>query len=295
MNKDTVLVVDDSPDTLAMLNDALEVAGMTALVSLDGKNAINLARKIKPNIILLDAIMPNLNGYETCMRLKQDLDTRGIPIIFMTGLTDSESVVKAFEYGGVDFVTKPIKPDELIARIRVHLTTFRNALSAHTALDTAGQHIIALDKNNDIAWATPQTQSLFESAGIREDWLHSKLYKQLEHWLNGNPKENDSLPVKLDSSTIRFIFLETEDETKLLKIIDEEKPDSIEILKHCFSLTQREAEVLLWIAKGKTNRDIAQIMEISPRTVNKHLEQIFPKLGVENRTTAAAKAIGRLS
>ena len=98
-----VLVVDDSPDTLSMLNEALESAGFTVLVALEGKQALTIARKIKPAVILLDAVMPVLNGFETCAALKADQSIADIPVIFMTGLSDTESIVKGLEAGGVIF------------------------------------------------------------------------------------------------------------------------------------------------------------------------------------------------
>ena len=80
----------------------------------------------------------------------------------------------------------------------------------------------------------------------------------------------------------------------LLRLINDDQPAECDLLKHHFAVTSREAEVLLWVAKGKTNREIAQILELSPRTVNKHLEQLFKKIGVENRTSAATLAVAAL-
>ncbi|MCW8884368.1 MAG: response regulator, partial [Motiliproteus sp.] len=113
---DIVLVVDDSPDTLSLINDALDAAGLDVLVALEGRQALTVARRIRPDIILLDAIMPNMDGFETCSALKEDPSLASIPVIFMTGLTDTEDVVRGLECGGVDYLTKPINPNELLAR-----------------------------------------------------------------------------------------------------------------------------------------------------------------------------------
>ena len=123
-----VLVVDDSPESLGMLNVALNNQGYTALVALNGAQALSIAEKIEPDVVLMDAVMPEMDGFETCRRLK--LQRPNTPIIFMTGLTDVEDVVKGFEAGGIDYVTKPISPDEVIARIKTHIQTARLALSA---------------------------------------------------------------------------------------------------------------------------------------------------------------------
>ena len=133
-----ILVVDDSPDTLGMLNQAIEKANMTTLVALEGAQAIAIAKKTHPDFILLDAVMPNMDGFETCRRLKEDAELMDIPVVFMTGLSDTESIVKGFEVGGVDYLTKPINPQELIARINVHLMNARKTQSVQTALDTSG-------------------------------------------------------------------------------------------------------------------------------------------------------------
>ncbi|MDC2891098.1 response regulator [Psychrosphaera algicola] len=137
--QEVVLVVDDSPESLGMLNVTLNTQGYTALVALNGIQALSIVEKIAPDVILLDAVMPEMDGFETCKRLKQMLPNT--PIIFMTGLTDVEDIVKGFEAGGIDYVTKPISPDEVIIRIKTHIQTAKLALSAQDALDHAGNNV----------------------------------------------------------------------------------------------------------------------------------------------------------
>ena len=119
------LVVDDSPETLGFLTDALEGAGFTVLVALQGTSALRLVEEITPDIILLDAVMPGMDGFETCRRLKQKNALAHVPVIFMTGLSETEHIVRGLEAGGVDYVTKPIVPDEMLARMQVHLANAR--------------------------------------------------------------------------------------------------------------------------------------------------------------------------
>src|ERR1700741_5376997 len=123
--RDVALVVDDSPETLRLLTDALDDAGMTVMVALDGASAMRIVEQITPDIILLDAVMPGMDGFETCRRLKRDGALSNVPVIFMTGLTETEHIVRGLEAGGVDYVTKPIVIEELLARIRVHLANSR--------------------------------------------------------------------------------------------------------------------------------------------------------------------------
>lgn len=153
---DVVLVVDDSPDALSMINDALEAEGMDVLVALEGKQALTIARRIRPDIILLDAVMPVLDGFDTCTALKADPNLATIPVIFMTGLSDTNDVVRGLECGGVDYLTKPVQPGELLARMRVHLNNARLTSSAQTALDSTGQTLFTVNADGAIQWATPK-------------------------------------------------------------------------------------------------------------------------------------------
>lgn len=293
--RDVVLVVDDSPETLGMLNQALDDAGMTVLVALEGLQAISIARKMQPDIILLDAMMPNLDGFATCRILKREQELADVPVIFMTGLSDTEHVVKGFEAGGVDYVTKPVKAQELIARMRVHLANARMTQSARSALDTTGQYLLTTAGNGEILWATPQTHHLFEKSGADRFWLDQQLVPQLRHWYGFAPGSGSALTLQGLEIPLQVTYLgDAAPGERLLRLTDPQRPSQTDALRRQFPLTEREAEVLLWIAHGKTNREIGQILNMSPRTVNKHLEQIFRKLGVENRTTAAAVAIRSL-
>ena len=101
-NHNIVLVVDDNPDTIGMLNDILVKAGFTVLVALDGQQAMQIALRMKPDIILLDALMPNMSGFETCKKIKKNSSIAHIPVIFMTGLSESEHIEEALDVGGVD-------------------------------------------------------------------------------------------------------------------------------------------------------------------------------------------------
>ncbi|MFZ3152258.1 response regulator, partial [Pseudomonas sp.] len=202
-----ILIVDDTPDNLALLSDALDEVGYMVLVALDGLSALSRIQRRRPDLILLDAMMPGLDGFETCQRIKADVATADIPVLFMTALTDSEHVVKGFEAGGIDYVTKPINTEEVLARVASHLRTARILQTARAASQAQ-----PLTLNDEPAYAT---------------------------------------------------------------------------LSARFQLTEREVEVLRWVACGKTNRDIGDILGLSPRTVNKHLEHVYVKLGVETRTAAA--------
>ncbi|KQT85216.1 response regulator transcription factor [Aurantimonas sp. Leaf443] len=296
--RDIVLVVDDSPDTLRLLTEALEQAGATVLVALEGEAALSIAAEVTPDIVLMDAMMPGMDGFETTRRLKEDANLRHVPVIFMTGLSETEHVVRGLESGGVDYVTKPIVPDELIARMRVHLANARAAQSARAALDTAGRFLLAADRTGRVLWSTPQAIRLLNAA-LPSEGGRFVLPRPLAAFLAGGAADSPAPgPTALPSAAgprLSLSFLGTigEDE-HLFRLTAEEDGGEEAVLRRQFGLTPREAEVLLWITRGKANRDIAEILTLSPRTVNKHLETIFEKLGVENRASAAIIALKAL-
>jgi len=117
----TILIIDDNPHNLGVIAEYLETFGCRVLVARDGEGGIARATYARPDLILLDVMMPGLDGFETCRRLKQNAETRDIPVIFMTALTSVEDKVRSFEIGAVDYVTKPIQHEEVLARITTHL------------------------------------------------------------------------------------------------------------------------------------------------------------------------------
>ncbi|WP_407120568.1 response regulator [Bradyrhizobium sp. STM 3561] len=291
--RDVALVVDDSPETLRLLTDALDGAGMTVMVALDGAAAMRIIDQITPDIVLLDAVMPGIDGFETCRRLKRDAGLANVPVIFMTGLAETEHIVRGLEAGGVDYVTKPIVIEEMLARIRVHLGNARLTQSARAALDVSGRFLFAVNRQGTVLWATPQAQKLLSDhqGAQAEDFI---LPPSLLQWLEqakakGSSKsQGASLP---DNPKLRLFYMgETAPNEFLLRLSRESGTALPPEFTSELGLTTREGEVLAWLSKGKTNRDIAQILGLSPRTVDKHLEQIYSKLGVENRTAAAAIA-----
>lgn len=292
-----VLIVDDVPDNLAVLHDALDESGFMVLVANGGEAALEAAADAQPDIVLLDAMMPGMDGFEVCRRLKADINTRHIPVIFMTGLTESEHVVAAFQAGGTDYVTKPIRAAEVLARIDAHLQTSRLMHQARGALDAFGQAAIAITPaNGKIVWQTPLARELMQKYfpdyyGPRKSQTPPQLLLWIESVSNDSGQRSSILPLTIIQSRGRLIFIPgdmQDDEQWILLLREESDEAQIEALLIIFKLTMRESEVLYWATKGKTNRDIGDILGTSPRTVNKHLEHVFVKLGVETRTAAAS-------
>ncbi|AKG21036.1 sensor histidine kinase [Calothrix sp. 336/3] len=125
--ENTILVVDDTPTNLQVLFDVLSDQGYRVAIAKNGETALQRLQTSQPNLILLDVMMPGIDGFETCKRLKANPNTCDIPVIFMTALSDSVDKVKGLSLGAVDYITKPIQHEEVLARIRVHLQ-LRNAI-----------------------------------------------------------------------------------------------------------------------------------------------------------------------
>jgi two-component system sensor histidine kinase ChiS len=125
IEKEAILLVDDNPTNLQLLFETLDGRGYKLLIAKDGKTALSIARKALPNLILLDIMMPEIDGYEVCRRLKADPATAEIPVIFLSALTDTKDKVQGLDLGAVDYVTKPFQPEEVIARVNTHLTVYR--------------------------------------------------------------------------------------------------------------------------------------------------------------------------
>ncbi|WP_461383680.1 helix-turn-helix transcriptional regulator, partial [Devosia indica] len=191
-----------------------------------------------------------------------------------------------------------INVDELRARIRVHLANARRAQSARIALDAAGRHLVAFGSDGAVLWSTPQANRLLERSGI-EQGTQRIMSRRFVDWRlaeGERPTPGGGFDLKTGESTgLHFAFLGVVGgDEYLFRIARAQEEGQEEVLRQQFGLTQRESEVLLWIGRGKSNKDIGDILGLSPRTVNKHLEQVYAKLGVENRASAAIKAIQSL-
>ncbi|GLS44761.1 response regulator transcription factor [Methylobacterium brachythecii] len=289
VQRDTVLVVDDSPDTLSFLTEAIERSGATVLVAVSGQAALTLVDEITPDVILLDAVMPSMDGFETCRRLKAKPAIASVPIIFMTGLAETEHIVQGLGAGGVDYVTKPIAPDEILARIRVHLAGARAAQSLRAALDTTGRSLFAVDPAGRMLWSTPQAAQMLNALGS-DGATESGLPTSGRAWVQDCLETGKTAPFTLTSASgVRYSisFVGSSGNEVLLRLSRDAAAAGVEILRERLPITAREAEVLFWLSRGKSSRDIGEILTLSPRTITKHLEGVYAKLGVENRTAAS--------
>ncbi len=292
-----VLIVDDTPANLAYLSDALDEAGYMVLVALDGDSAMERLNLLTPDIILLDAVMPGMDGFDTCRAIKAHPSARDTPVIFMTALVECEHIVRAFDVGAVDYVTKPVRQEEVLARISTHIRRAHTLHKAHRSIEACGKAGLTMDSDGNITWQTPHVREWLREY-LGED-ASSYNWCRLRAWLNGltvrslsQRESNKQFNIANSHGRLNMHYAGEVTSREYLLLIDEQRADaSARRLLEMHKLTAREAEVLSWLAAGKTNRDIGEILGTSPRTVNKHLERIYVKLGVETRSAAAAMAI----
>ena len=281
VGRGSILAIDDAPDTLGLLDTVLHEAGYVVLMAQSAHAAFRVLERNRPDLILIDAVMPGMSGLDACLRLKSMPALTAIPVIFMTGLSETEHVVRAFEAGATDYVTKPLQLDEVLARLNVHLHAARRAQAAYRALDGAGRFLFAVDPLGRLLWATPQASALLADAP-------APVPPQLAGRLATGQVPPGTVLDARAALRVSFVGMAAADELLLRVAPHAPRPELI--LKERLDLTLREAEVLLWISHGKATRDIAEILGLSPRTVDKHLEQIYNKLGIANRASAASLA-----
>lgn len=176
-----ILVIDDNPRNLDMLSELLDKQNFVVLFALDGKSGLQRAESGQPDLILLDVMMPGMDGFETCQQLKTHEKTKGIPVIFMSALSDTINKVKGFECGAIDYITKPIEPEEVLARINTHLTIqkLQNELTAknkelemkNTLLANREEHLVHLveEKTKKIENITMALVNALENANVLND------------------------------------------------------------------------------------------------------------------------------
>lgn len=295
LRRDTVLVVDDEPDSLRFLTDALEGAGITVLVAISGGAALDLLEHVVPDLILMDAVMPGIDGFAATRLIKARSQLAHVPVMFMTGLTESEHVIEGFEAGGVDYLRKPVNVHELLARVRVHLGNARAMQASATGLDATGRLMMSVDPQGGCLWCTP----LAERAILRVSPEWSREERQLPDAIRlpllrvlARNATGASVRIEQGESALELVVIAQYRDSEVLIRLNELNPKAdVSQLQLKLGLTDREAEVLLWISYGKSNGMISEVLAISPRTVQKHLERIYEKLGVETRAAAAAVAI----
>jgi CheY-like chemotaxis protein/DNA-binding CsgD family transcriptional regulator len=301
---DIVMIVDDTPGNLALLSDTLSEAGYRVLVATDGQSALEQIVYLKPDIILLDVMMPGIDGFETCNRLKSDPDTAHIPVLFMTALSELDDLLRGFGEGALDYIVKPIRPPEVLARVDVHLSQARNLQRVEKALSNSPFSALAINSCGNITWLSPGATRWLDEFMQKHTFLGigkvgSPLPKPIFDWakqhLAGTGKsDEESFESYRAGVSFAAKISACQNKGEYLLVLEKHSGEwDLDSVRNSLGLTFREAEILMWISRGKTNKEVGVILGSSPRTINKHLEHIFEKLGVVTRAAAVSMVLQR--
>jgi len=291
----TVLVVDDVPANLALLLDALGGVGYRVMVAETGESALETLEHGWPDAILLDYRLPGIDGLEVCRRIRAMPGSDDVPILFLTAVHELDEKVKALDAGAVDYVTKPIQPEEVLARLRTHLRVAQLQRSLAKALRTVESEM-AMRAEAEGLLRDSLDRALLVVAQDGRIVFATRLAVTLlaKHF---PPGPHERLPASFDSAAppadlaVRR-FGPSGSELSVIEMVATAQAGPSALLE--LGLTPREAEVLYWVAEGKTNAEVATILGSSRRTIEKHVEHLLEKLGVENRATAARVAAEKL-
>lgn len=301
-----VLIVDDAPENLAALHDTLDESGYTVLAATSGAAALDQATREMPDLILLDATMPRMDGFETCRRLRAQQATRNIPVIFMTGPVETGETAAAFDAGGNDYVTKPIRQNDMLARVAALLPAARQMNQARNAMDAFGNAVLAVTPHNGrIVWQTPLArqwmQEYFALKGAGGGTELRTMPLALAAWLAATAQArrqgHDYPPLSVMRGVSRLEFTAADlsnNEQWMIVLREESECAQVQALMSLFHMTLREAEVLHWLSRGRSTQDIGRLLGATPQMVDSYVAQICGKLHVDTGGAAAALATDRL-
>ena len=315
---ETVWVVSSEAHQVHQLSELLEDAGYGAVPLASAAAAIAQAAIAPPDLVVLDTALSDLSGFELARRLKGMAQTSPAPLIFLAPASHPEHVLPALEVGAADCINLPVKPHELLARMAFHLAGARERRQARNALDAFGYATLTVrPQDGKLMWQTPLSRELLQRYCPNHPPYASRTAPEVQSWLQ------DCLGCLQRGDTPRPLVLSQGDGARLTLRLHQQTGDNdnaasmggeewagddwlivmrevsdqavMQAMRDIFALTLREAEVLYWVVKGKTNKDVGDILGSSPMTVKKHLERVFVKLGVETRTAAAGKATARIA
>lgn len=269
----TVLIVDDDPFGIIQLQILLKDSGYELITASDGASAIEIVSRQQPDIILLDIIMPNMDGYETCQRLKENEGPEGIPIIFLSGLHSTEEKINAFEAGGVDYITKPFSEKEVLIRLRTHLTLHRVNKRLVHELENRDEEL--QNKESKVQDANTALKVLLSAIEEEKKELAERVQFKAEKLILPKVRE---LSEERDAEKQEALLLEIEHVFQ--KLTKPFVPGGIELGK---ALSPTELQIVNLIKQGKSSKEISEICNISVSTIASHRKTIRKKLNITNR------------
>jgi DNA-binding NarL/FixJ family response regulator len=281
-----ILVVDDTPANLSLLLDALTEAGYEILVAESGRSALSLLEHTMPDLVLMDLVMPEMDGVATCRRIRERPECASVPILFMTATEEPAQKLRAFAAGARDYICKPVFAPEVLARVSAHLQlhALQKSLADELALRVEAENQLSHSLDRAVLLADATGRIVF-STRLAMDLLHKHFPAQADGVLPPQFGRDAASPL------IARRFAEHGRDDLQMFVLEERgsPPGPAALMK--LGITAREAEVLYWLAQGKSNPDIATILDANVRTVHKHVEHIFQKLGLETRNAAMLAAL----
>jgi DNA-binding response OmpR family regulator/DNA-binding CsgD family transcriptional regulator len=269
----SILIVDDVSANVDMLRKILEAEGYSISMAPNGEVALDRAAKIKPDLILMDVMMPGIDRFETCRKLKEDSVLKNTPILFVTGKTETEDIVEGFRAGGADYITKPFRSEEVIARVGTHLR-LRGSIEKLEKFNQHLEELVAartheLQKKN-LALSEILSQIELERKQIKDavrtnsDKLILPIIKKLRN--KGGDKNSqyyDILEKSVKELTLEF---------------------GNKISDNLFQMSSREIEICNLIKNGFEGKEMSRFLDISYKTVETHRRNIRRKLGIVNKS-----------
>ena len=313
-DRPTVLIVDDVPENLAVLFTTLRAAQFHVLVAESGESALERLANVEPDVILLDILMPGLDGFQTCQRIKANEQTASIPVLFLSALDEAVDKVRGFQVGGVDYITKPIEVEEVVARVNTHIRLRqlqrdaerqnerlearvqertaelveevahrkKNEAEKHKLLDMLGKQS---DQLRDMThWLIDSQQGRHQETLTTLQQNIQQQLAQLESYLQAVSANLQTNPASALTSLQDALMVLTQMQTSLPR--DESQIISMaeqEVLEGpLLKLTAREREVLQLITDGKSYGEIAELLYLSETTILSHRSRLMQKLGIDD-------------
>jgi DNA-binding response OmpR family regulator/DNA-binding CsgD family transcriptional regulator len=317
--RQTILIIDDSPDNLRIAVDLLTAYSFDIRTARDGQIGLRRALNGEPDLILLDVQMPGIDGYETCRQLKANPALAHIPVIFMTARSDVQDKIRAFDVGGVDYVTKPFEPRELLARVRTQLklgslqqalsqrndlleervaeqtASLRSEVEVRRLYDEQREHLLSLVRSQSEEMRRI-TRSWMDERSTRDQHLASNLKEHITARLelvtahlsqaqelmpteDGDWIDPDACRQHLEAA-MTLLKPVLKGSVALQSTLVEHAPVSKDSL--LLSLSSREYEVMQLLTEGRANKEIAYTLGVAPSTVSTYRNRILEKLGIED-------------
>lgn len=279
--KPLILIVDDNAHNLQVLGSILRDNGYRTAVAQNGQEALHFVHKKRPSLVLLDIMMPGMDGFEVCNRLRTLTDGDPIPVIFLSVHSETSDKVKAFRVGGVDYITKPFQQEEVLARIAVHLQLQATKEALQRANEELEERVrkrtsALTEANTKLEEANIALKVLLERKDESKRLSEEKLIFNVRHGIQPNLEKLQGT----DLDSFQFQYVQAI-QAQLKEVTSPLKRD----LSQRYCLTPMEMQLVDLIKQGKLTKEIAHLLNVSKRTIDTHRQNIRKKLGLQNTDT----------